>query len=55
VLPSSTLPIIVDDAGGVEQPLGQGGLTGVYMRQDAQVERSHDTSCPSGRRKAGLE
>ena len=31
---------LVDDAGGVEQPLGESGLTGVYMRQDPQVERS---------------
>ena len=30
---------LVDDAGGVEQPLGQACLTGVYMRQDPQVQR----------------
>ena len=29
----------VDRAGRVEQPLGEGGLTGVYMRQDPQVQR----------------
>ncbi len=29
----------VDDAGGVEQPLGQAGLAGVNMRDDADVER----------------
>ncbi len=40
---------LVDDAGGVEQPLGEAGLTGVYMRQDPQVERSHRASCPSRR------
>jgi len=27
-------PGFVDDAGGVQQPLGESGLTGVYMRQD---------------------
>ena len=31
---------LVDDAGGVEQPLGESCLTGVYMRQDSQVQRS---------------
>ena len=40
------------DAGGVQQPLGQAGLTGVDVRQDPQVEQSHDASCPlRGRRK----
>ena len=29
---------LVDDAGGVEQPLGEGGLTGVDVRQDPQVQ-----------------
>jgi hypothetical protein len=32
---------LVDDTGGIEQPLGQACLTGVYMRQNSQVERSH--------------
>ena len=32
---------LVDDTGGVEQPLGQAGLTGVDMRQDPQVQRAH--------------
>ena len=36
----------VDDPGGVEQPLGQAGLTGVDMRQDSQVQRVHKASCP---------
>ena len=31
---------LVDDTGGEQQPLGEGGLTGVYMRQDPQVQRS---------------
>ena len=31
---------LVDDPGRVQQPFGQGGLTGVYMRQDPQVQRS---------------
>jgi len=38
----------VDDTGGEQQPLGQRGLTGVYMRQDPQVQRSH-ASCPLDR------
>ena len=37
---------LVDDTGGIEQPLGQGCLTGVYMRQNPQVQRSHQASCP---------
>ena len=32
-------PELVDDAGRVEQPLCECRLTGVYMRQDPQVER----------------
>ena len=35
---------LVDNPGGVQQPLGESRLTGVYMRQDAQVERSLRTS-----------
>ena len=31
---------LVDDAGGIEQPLGESCLTGVYVRQDPKVERS---------------
>ena len=34
-------PDRVDHAGGVEQPLGQACLTGVYMRQNPEVQRSH--------------
>ena len=30
---------LVDHAGGMQQPLGERCLTGVYMRQDSQVER----------------
>jgi hypothetical protein len=38
----------VDDVGGVQQPLGERGLTGVYMRQDPQVEcRARHASYPS--------
>src|SRR5262249_20920035 len=37
---------LVDDPGGMQQPLGQAGLTGVYMRQNPQVERFHEASCP---------
>ncbi len=32
---------LVDDAGGEEKPLGQARLTGVYMRQNPQVQRAH--------------
>ena len=39
---------LVDDTGGVEKPLGESCLTGVYMCQDAQVERSlRQASYPS--------
>ena len=38
----------VDDTGGVEEPFGESCLTGVYMRQDSQVERSlQQASYPS--------
>src|SRR5205085_2291269 len=40
---------LVDDTGCVEQPFGQGRLTGVYMGQDPKVERSQ-ASCPLDRR-----
>ena len=40
---------LVDDTGGVGQLPGQGGLTGVYMRQDPRVQSSHGTLCPLGR------
>ena len=35
---------LVDHAGGVQQPLGEGGLTGVYMRQDSEVQGRHVAS-----------
>ena len=40
---------LVDDAGRVEQPFGESCLTGVYMRQDSQVQRSakHSSIPPS--------
>jgi len=37
---------LVDDAGGMQQPLGEAGLTGVYVRQDPQVQVLHGASCP---------
>ena len=37
---------LVDDAGFVEKPFGQAGLTGVDMRQDSEVQRCHVASCP---------
>ena len=39
---------LVDGTRGVEKPLGECCLTGVYMRQDSQVERSlRHAPCPS--------
>ena len=44
---------LVDDTGCVEQPLGETRLTGVYMRQDSQVERSvQQASYPPNRSKS---
>ena len=40
---------LVDDSGGVEQPLGQAGLPGVNMRQNSKVQYFHAASCPSNR------
>ena len=40
---------LVDDTGGIEQPLGEGGLTGVYMRQNPKVQSAHRASCPLDR------
>ena len=37
---------LVDDTGGMQQPLGQAGLAGVNMRQNPQIQRSHEASCP---------
>ena len=41
----------IDDPRGVQQPLGEGGLTGVYVGQDAQVQSSHWQSSPRVSRK----
>ncbi len=35
----------IDGAGGEEEPLGEGGLTGVDVREDAEIERAHGASC----------
>ena len=35
----------IDGAGGEEETLGEGGLTGVDVREDAEIERSHGASC----------
>jgi hypothetical protein len=40
---------LVDDTRGEQQPLGQARLTGVYMRQNSQVQRLHAASCPLDR------
>ena len=50
---------LVDDPGAVQQPLGQAGLAGVDMGQDAQVERVHgepgqQTAGPRGNRIAAV-
>ena len=39
----------VDRAGGVEETLGEGGLTGVDVGEDAEVERAHGASCRARR------
>ena len=36
---------VVDRAGGEEESLGEGGLTGVDVGEDAEIERAHGTSC----------
>ena len=35
----------IDGAGGEEESLGEGGLTGVDVGEDAEIERAHGTSC----------
>jgi hypothetical protein len=45
---------LVDDPGGEQQPLGQGGLTGVDMRQDPKVHVLHVAFCPRGRGRSPL-
>jgi len=38
---------LADDARGVQQPLGEAGLTGVDVGQDAEIYRAQRGSCPS--------
>ena len=40
---------VVDRAGGVEQALAEGGLTGVDVGEDSEIERAHGTSCRARR------
>ena len=40
---------VVDRAGGEEESLGESGLTGVDVGEDAEVERAHGTSCRARR------
>ena len=40
---------LVDGAGGEEEALGESGLTGVDVGEDAEVERAHGTSCRARR------
>ena len=36
---------VVDGAGGVEESLAEGGLTGVDVGEDSEIERAHGASC----------
>ena len=36
---------VIDGAGGEEQSLAEGGLTGVDVSEDPEVESAHGTSC----------
>ena len=40
---------VVDGAGGVEESLGEGGLTGVDVGEDSEIERAHGASCRARR------
>ena len=40
---------VVDGAGGEEEPLGEGGLTGVDVGEDSEIERFHGASCRTRR------
>ena len=40
---------VVDRAGGVEESLAEGGLTGVDVGKDAEIERAHGASCRARR------
>ena len=40
---------VVDGAGGEEESLGEGGLTGVDVGEDSEIERAHGTSCRARR------
>src|SRR4029077_9809807 len=36
---------VIDRAGGIEQSLAEGGLTGVDVSEDPEIESAHGTSC----------
>src|SRR5215210_6040336 len=40
---------VLDGAGGEEETLGEGGLTGVDVGEDAEIERAHGASCRARR------
>ena len=40
---------VVDGAGGEEESLGEGCLTGVDVREDSEIERAHGASCRARR------
>src|SRR5439155_11700289 len=46
-------PEAIDRPGGEEESLGEGGLTGVDVSQDAEIERTHGTSCLPRKRSSG--
>jgi len=45
VVPLVDAADVVDDAGEIEEAFGEGSLTSVYVRQDAEIEGSHGASC----------
>jgi hypothetical protein len=40
---------VVDGAGDVEELLAEGGLTGVDVGEDSEIERAHGASCRARR------
>ena len=40
---------VLDRAGGEEEAFGEGGLTGVDVGEDSEIERAHGTSCRARR------
>ena len=40
---------VIDGAGGEEESLAEGGLTGVDVGEDSEIERAHGASCRARR------